>query len=205
MKDGRVAEVQVMLVDHHVIGAYLPGTGERCPRRVVDPQGVWWFAAGGSGRRSQPDPDERWLLEDREHTHPHPSRDLGLRRDVHAPAVGVVGTPVVTADQSVSVDATVRQRKRSVRATVYECGDPPTGPAPQHDLLAEQAPAQRRFSDLVARGRNVPAILRVVGLQSLHRSVEYFEKFAEGIRPASNDFYILHPDRDPSPTCCFRH
>jgi hypothetical protein len=128
------------------------------------------LAAGGSVRLSQPDPDEGWLLKDWEHTHSHPSRNLRLRRDVYTFAVGVVRTTVVTADQSIRIDATVRQRKCPMRATVGERGDSSAGTAPQHDLLAEQAPTQRRFRDLVTSGRDVPALPGIVGSHGVHRS-----------------------------------
>src|ERR1700730_4143745 len=137
MEDRGVAEVQMGFVEHHVVGVSLPGTGKRCPRRVVDPRHMWELAARGRGWLPQPDPDERWLLEDGEYTHPHPSRDVRLGRYVHALAGGVVGTSVVSADQSISVDGTVRQWKRPVRAAVFECGDATAGAAPQHDIPPE--------------------------------------------------------------------
>src|ERR1700746_1894004 len=70
MKDGGVAEVQVVFVDHHVVGVYVPSTTPECrPRRVVDPWHAGRMAARGSGGLSQPDPHEGWLLEDWKHPH----------------------------------------------------------------------------------------------------------------------------------------
>ena len=78
MQDGSVAEVQVVFVDHHVVGVYLPGTRECRPRWVIDPRYVWRLAARGSGRWPQPDPDEWWLLEDGETRAPSSPSGLGV-------------------------------------------------------------------------------------------------------------------------------
>jgi hypothetical protein len=81
---------------------------------------------------------------------------------VYAQTVGGVRAPVVSADESVTVDATVREGEATVRAAVVEREGPAVRRSPENDVAAEQATAQRGLTQLVGCCGHIPALGGVV-------------------------------------------
>ena len=97
-------------------------------------------AAPGSPSQIQTNGDCSWTGNVRTQA---PRRDVLLRGDLDAAAVGVVGEPVIAADDAIALEPAGRKRIRAVDATVLHRHDLTRAAAVEHDRDAEQpAPEQ---------------------------------------------------------------
>src|SRR4051794_39076664 len=99
-------EVEVVLVQQHVVRLDPQRHAAARPSRVREPWRLRRRAESGYSRLAEPEPDERRLLVDGERANAGATGDVLLRGHVDAGAVGVVGEPVIAAHEAIALEPT---------------------------------------------------------------------------------------------------
>ena len=182
MKCGGVAEVQIVLVQHHEIRCNLPRTREAGPRGVVEPRGSGRSAAGCGVRWAAPDPNKGRIFQHGERLHVHAGRHLGLRRHAHTSAGDVVSASVVSAHELVAGHLSARQREPPMGAPIFKRSHRAASATPKHDVPVDHSPSEGYLGHLSRRRRDIPALLRIVGVHRSSTSLSVRDRDTQVIR-----------------------